>query len=146
MSANDQSDGTGAARPASNRNKQRKDDYEVGFKRPPKRFQFQPGNNANPKGRPRGAKNKKLVISELLFESIQVTQGNESKKMPKLGVIVQKLLNKALQGDMKATSEVLKLADKHDLLTPRDDQPNPHDLSDNDKEILKEYIRRQDLN
>jgi hypothetical protein len=32
--------------------------YEVGYGRPPKGSQFTPGRSGNPKGRPKGARNK----------------------------------------------------------------------------------------
>ena len=34
----------------------RMDDYEIGYKRPPREHRFQPGKSGNPKGRPRKAK------------------------------------------------------------------------------------------
>lgn len=33
------------------------DDYEVGYKRPPKNSRFKKGQSGNPKGRPKGRKN-----------------------------------------------------------------------------------------
>ena len=34
------------------------DDYEVGYGKPPKSRQWKPGQSGNPKGRPKGARNR----------------------------------------------------------------------------------------
>jgi len=50
------------------------DDYEVGYKKPPKQHQFQPGQSGNPKGRPKGTKNLATDLAEELAETITVTR------------------------------------------------------------------------
>ena len=37
-------------------------DYEVGYKKPPKHTQWEKGQCPNPKGRPRGAKNRTTYL------------------------------------------------------------------------------------
>jgi hypothetical protein len=45
-------------------------DYTVGYCKPPRAHQFKPGNNANPMGRPKGTRNRKVLVREFLLESI----------------------------------------------------------------------------
>ena len=52
------------------------DEYDVGYKKPPKRTQFKPGQSGNPRGRPKGTKNLKTDLAEALGpEAAQVFLG-----------------------------------------------------------------------
>jgi hypothetical protein len=79
-----------------------KGDYDVGYCKPPAAHRFKHGNKANPKGRKKGAHNRKIVIREVLFEAVTVREGGEIKQMSALEAVLKKLLSKALAGDNKA--------------------------------------------
>lgn len=51
------------------------DDYEIGYKKPPKDGQFKKGQSGNPNGRPRGSKNKKKVFDDILSQEITLANG-----------------------------------------------------------------------
>lgn len=116
--------------------------YKVGYGHPPKEHKFKPGNNANPRGRKKGSKNRKLVIRDILFEPITVREGDEPKKMSALEAIVRQTRNKALKGDHKATLTIIGLAQKEGLLTPEQNDAIEENLSENDKAILEDYKKR----
>jgi hypothetical protein len=67
-------------------------DYEVGYGRPPIEHRFKPGNHANPKGRKKKTRNRKVVISEILLEPITVKEGGEVKKMSMLEAVLKKTI------------------------------------------------------
>ena len=117
-------------------------DYKIGYGKPPKQHQFKPGNNANPKGRPKGSRNRKLVVSEILLEPIAVRQGDKTTMMPRLAVALQNQLNMALRSDLKAIEGVIRFAERNGMFVPREDQQDTEPLSDSDEGILADFVRR----
>ena len=115
---------------------------EIGRGKPPKAYQFQPGNNANPRGRKKGSRNRKLVIEETLFEPITVREGEKVRKMSVLEAIIKKTAHRALAGDHKAALTIIGLAHKEGLLTPEQHEMVEENLSESDKAILTDYARR----
>ena len=82
-------------------------DYEVGYGKPPKTTQWKPGRSGNPKGRPKKIKDFDKLLDRELSETVRVTDGGESKLLPKRDLIVKRLVNEALKGDRAALKLVL---------------------------------------
>src|ERR1700733_8510918 len=82
-------------------------DYEVGFSKPPKRTQFRKGRSGNPEGRARGSRNASTLLDEALNELVIVTENGLRKKVTKLDAIMKQLVNRAAQGDHRATQLLL---------------------------------------
>jgi hypothetical protein len=93
-------------------------DYKIGFCKPPRAHQFKPGNNANPKGRPTGTRNRKVLVKELLLDPIPAREGNSIKTMSKLEALLTQIINDALKGDHKSRLMAFGMAREHGLLTP----------------------------
>ena len=115
--------------------------YEVGYRRPPVEHQFKPGNNANPKGRRKGSRNRKVVVQEVLLEPIAVREGGEVKEMTKLEALLKKTMADALAGDRKAAAIIFALAQKEGLLTPEQVEA-VEGLAEDDASIIEAYNRR----
>ncbi len=81
--------------------------YAVGYGKPPQRTRFQKGQSGNPKGRPGGSRNATTILSEALRERVVVTENGRRKSATKLEVIFKQLVNKAAQGDHRATQLLL---------------------------------------
>jgi hypothetical protein len=84
---------------------------EVGYGKPPKHSRFQPGQSGNPRGRPRGSKNKrdvfglerlKSIVLEEAYREIPVADGGTTKKMPIAQAIVRTMAVKAAKGDHRS--------------------------------------------
>ena len=81
--------------------------YDVGFKRPPKHTQFQPGQSGNSKGRPKGSRNFNTVIEQELNALVSISERGQVKQVRKKEIIAKQVVNKAAAGDLKATGMLL---------------------------------------
>jgi hypothetical protein len=82
--------------------------YEIGYGKPPKRTQFQPGVSGNPRGRPRGSRNVRPALREdqmtkLIFQEanrkINVREDGRSRRITMAEAILRSLAAKAAQGN-----------------------------------------------
>jgi hypothetical protein len=90
--------------------------YDVGHAKPPAHSKFKPGKSGNPKGRPKGAKNKpsRDAIAEIIEEEgsrmIEVKERGELKKMPTTRAIARSINMNALSGKTGAQRLAMELA------------------------------------
>jgi hypothetical protein len=118
-------------------------EYEVGYGKPPKETQFQKGQSGNPNGRPPGSKNLKTDLFEELQESILVREGSTAKPLSKQRAMVKSLTMKAIKGDTRAASVVLKLILRF-LDLPNDDGAETP-LTDDEQSIFAILQKRFEL-
>jgi hypothetical protein len=116
-------------------------DYEVGYCRTPAKHRFRPGNNANPRGRKKGTRNRQVAIENILFNTVAVREGDEIKRMSMLEALLKKLISQALAGDKKAALLILGLAQREGLLKGAD-LPDAESLSADDQKLLDIYTAR----
>jgi hypothetical protein len=86
-----------------------KRDYEVGYGKPPSHTRFTKGRSGNPRGRPRGAKNLKTLLSEALNECVIVTENGGRRKVTKREAIITQLVNRSATADWRAIKILLEL-------------------------------------
>jgi Family of unknown function (DUF5681) len=98
--------------------------YEVGYTRPPAANRFKPGKSGNPRGRPKGARNKlpalneerlkSIVIAEA-YRTIKVNDGPRQVSVPMAQAIVRSLALNAVKGQHRAQrlfSELLSTTER----------------------------------
>jgi hypothetical protein len=85
----------------------------VGYKRPPKSRQFQPGRSGNPKGRPRGRRDIWSELAAELNGSVTVNDRGQRRSLPRIKVLVKKLVADAITGDVKARDLLMRLIERH---------------------------------
>ena len=116
------------------------DDYKVGYGKPPRHTRFQPGESGNPKGRPKGTKNLATDLSEELAEKIVVNEGGKQLKISKQRAMIKSLLAKALKGDTRAATVLLKLLIDAEQATTKNAVVEA--LSEDDQAILARFAER----
>jgi hypothetical protein len=120
----------------------RKDEYEVGYGRPPVDTRFKKGKSGNPRGRPVGRINGKTMITRILSEKVPVRVGTKSRSMSKLEAMFQAHTNLAIKGDVRSFNIVaghvarmgVFVDTTSETLTPSPEQ---------DIAILDDYDRRR---
>jgi hypothetical protein len=81
--------------------------YEIGYQKPRRRSQYQPGQSGNPKGKPRGTKHRATVLKELLLEPMDVKQSGCLVRTTKVWVIGTQIVNQAVRGVYDSVKLVL---------------------------------------
>ena len=111
-----------------------------GFARPPRQSQFQQGQSGNPKGRPRGSRNLKTDLNNMLKGKVEITMSGEKRRMTRQEAMLLSLFQRAVQKDAGAARTLFDMVIK--LQLPDDQarqQPRP---SQADHAIIENFLRR----
>lgn len=117
-----------------------KNDYPVGYKKPPTTTQFKPGQSGNPKGRPKGIQNLSTDLEQELGEKILVTEAGKSQPVTKQRAMIKSLFAKALKGDVRASNVLINLI--LGLEASRVAAGEDPEMSQMDMQILESYKNR----
>jgi hypothetical protein len=90
----------------------RPQDYEVGYMKPPKETRFKKGNNANPRGRPRGSKNLAKLLEQALDTSVVIVEDGTRRRRTKRDVVIEQLVDRSAGADLRATKLLLDMLHK----------------------------------
>jgi Family of unknown function (DUF5681) len=90
--------------------------YEVGYGKPPIASRFARGQSGNPKGRPKGARNKPLgpdrlreIILAEAYRPIKVNEGKQQISVPMTEAIVRALAVNAARGQLRSQQLFTKM-------------------------------------
>jgi hypothetical protein len=117
------------------------DDGRVGYKRPPKHTQFQPGQSAHPSGRRKGVRNFKTDLIAELQERIPIRENGRQMTITKQRAFIKALVAAAIKGDMRATNALVSFCTRslgsEDEKTPNETPPVE------DIDIIEAFVKRE---
>lgn len=133
-----------AAGPAASAAASTPNDYDVGYGKPPKRTQFQPGQSGNPRGRPKRSKGLNTIIREQLLLPIPIQTPGGTKRVTKMEALVLKGVERAAKGEFRALKMIVDLYSKAvpDLQSVEAGAATTEDLSVTD-ELTLALLRAQ---
>jgi Family of unknown function (DUF5681) len=111
--------------------------YSVGYGKPPRQHQFEPGESGNRKGRPKGKKNSLTLLREILDRKIEVRIGGKLRKMSVREAILTRFAEAALKGDTKAAAFLLQQYDK----LASDSEHTNNATTPEEQEIIDAYLQ-----
>jgi hypothetical protein len=114
--------------------------YEIGHGKPPRANAFKKGKSGNPKGRPKGHRNLKTDLLEVLSDRITVVEQGSKRRLTKQQALLKRTMNDALQGDAKARALILNLASN--LERSGDLVPATQPTNEQDSAILQRLAAR----
>jgi hypothetical protein len=114
--------------------------YRIGYARPPKGTQFQPGKSGNPKGRPKGPKSVGAVLHDILHRRLEVTENGRTRRVPMLEVMLRRLANEAVRTDPRALKLMLSLMDRY--AEAPEVAPQLEEMLAEDREILMRFLQK----
>jgi hypothetical protein len=125
------------------------EEYRVGPGRPPKEYQFKPGQSGNPKGAKRKSRpialDLKRALERALNTRVQLKQGDRKQTMTMAEAGIKQLVAQFGRGDRHARSDLVPLADRLgvDLTAGQTKAIVEEALASNNQAILDAYVDRQ---
>jgi hypothetical protein len=123
-------------------------EYKVGPGRPPKEYQFKPGQSGNPKGAKRKPKSivpdLKAALEQALNNKATLKQGGKERVVTMWQAGMEQLVAQYAKGDHRARRDLITLAEKLgvDLLAGQK-QTVQEALAPDHAAILEAYVDRQ---
>jgi len=117
------------------------DEEKVGYCRPPRATRFRPGQSGNPLGRPRKPKPVQELLATELRRRVVIRENGREQRIPKLELVMKRLVNDAIQGNYPAVRlliDLIKVAEESSdqgLVDRTMDELNAED-----REILARYL------
>jgi hypothetical protein len=85
----------------------KKNNYQVGYAKPPHKTRFEKGKSGNPAGRVKGSKNVSKLLLQALGEPVVVNENGERKRITKGEAMIKQLVNKGASGDARSIQLLL---------------------------------------
>ena len=117
------------------------EDANPGYGKPPKDHRFKRGESGNPHGRPKGSRNIRTDLTELMKRKVAVRENGRPRRISRQEAMLLSLYDKALRGDVRAATNIINMMLEIDPAARAEVAPEGA-LSETDKEILADFLRR----
>lgn len=117
------------------------DDYDVGYRKPPKSSRWRKGQSGNRSGRQKGVRNLKTELTEELGEIINIKEQGLARTVTKQRALIKAMTAKAVQGDTRAANILINMMFR--LLHPELIDDVPVELAEEDQAILDAFVVRR---
>lgn len=96
--------------------RERSGEYEIGYKKPPKKHQFKKGQSGNPRGRPSETIDDPIDVAGFLSHPMSIPHDGTAKEITPFEAGLRKLVGRAIKEmHLNSILEILRLCDAHDL-------------------------------
>jgi hypothetical protein len=112
-------------------------EYEVGYRKPPKQTRFKPGQSGNPKGRRKGVRNLTTDVKRTLKAPVKIKGPRGFRNVSTQEGALMLLREQALNRDQKAIDKLINLAFRFNNDTT--ESGSIRVLSESDEAILAAY-------
>jgi hypothetical protein len=113
--------------------------YKVGYGKPPRAARFKPGQSGNPGGRPKGSRNLASDLAAELGELITVRAPGRARRVTKQRALIKSLMERALAGNVRASTAMLALYARTITEPPKDDGKG---VQPDELELLRQFAPR----
>jgi hypothetical protein len=109
--------------------------YAVGYGKPPRAYQFKPGQSGHAEGRPPGSKNEETIVREILGQKIKIREGGKIRRITVLEAMFRRFAEKSLAGDIRSATFLLNRFNSVISAV------NSGSLDDDDQALLEEFLQ-----
>ena len=137
------------ARKKPKKSQSKSNSYSVGYGRPPRRFQFKPGQSGNPTGARRKASSiapdLKALLERALNTKVRLRQGEQDRILSRGEAGIEQLVDQFAAGDRNARRDLMLISEKLGVdLTKRETLQSAIEdaLSTEDEDLLADFVKR----
>jgi hypothetical protein len=117
--------------------------FSVGYGKPPAHTQFKPGQSGNPKGRRKGQRNVRTVVEEALNQRIRIREGDRTRSLTKLEVVILTMITGALKGDAKALASLIAVMRSLGMTGEPPAANDQKPFTADDEGLIADFLRRR---
>jgi hypothetical protein len=115
------------------------DDEKVGNRQPPVSHRFKSGQSGNPRGRPKGTRNLRGDLNEMLERKVSVIEGGKKKAIRGQEALLLTAYKMALAGDVRAMNTLFNMLSK---LVSTDVGSAKEEPTESDARIVEAFLQR----